>query len=167
AAAGRGGAGIQGLIDSGHEDVYLDVLLPAAEVLVATTPPEELAFARSYLQLVLSRIVQGTLDDDIRVRWLRGPAGSRLAALAGEPLVAKAATGAPADAPGGCGVDAADRSMLQALTEGLTNREMAARLDIPESEVAKRLARIIATLGASDRAQATSIAFRGLAPVAA
>jgi DNA-binding NarL/FixJ family response regulator len=49
----------------------------------------------------------------------------------------------------------------------MTNREMAARLDIPESEVAKRLARIIATLGATDRAQATSIAFRGLAPVAA
>ena len=57
--------------------------------------------------------------------------------------------------------------MLQLLTEGMTNREMAGRLGISEEDVAKRLARIIATLGATDRAQATSIAFRGLAPVAA
>jgi tetratricopeptide (TPR) repeat protein/DNA-binding CsgD family transcriptional regulator len=168
AAAGAAGEAIQGLTDSGHEDVYFDALLPAAEVLAATLPPEELVFARSYLQLVLSRIVQGTLDDEIRVRWLRGPVGSRLTALAGEPLDREAAAGAGDGATAaGPELDTADRQMLQALTEGLTNREMAARLEIPESEVAKRLARIIATLGASDRAQATSIAFRGLAPVPA
>jgi DNA-binding NarL/FixJ family response regulator len=141
------------------------VTLPAGEVLAAAAPPEALAFARSYMQLELSRIVQGTLDGEIRARWLRGPIGSRLVALAGEPIIKDA----PVTVPGveTAEMDDADRVMLQALTEGLTNREMAARLDIPESEVAKRLARIIATLGATDRAQATSIAFRGLAPVAA
>jgi DNA-binding CsgD family transcriptional regulator len=167
AATAAAGAAIQGLVESGHEDVYLDALLPAAEVLTSTLPPEELTFARSYLQLVLSRIVQGTLDEDIRVRWLRGPVGSRLVALAGEPLTAPAEGAAPAAGAAAAELDSADRQMLQALTEGLTNREMATRLNIPESEVAKRLARIIATLGASDRAQATSIAFRGLAPVPA
>jgi DNA-binding CsgD family transcriptional regulator len=153
---------IEGLVETNHEDRYFDVTLPAGEVLAEAAPPEALAFARSYMQLELSRIVQGTLDDEIRARWLRGPIGSRLVALAGEPII----NDAPAPAPGS-EMDDADRVLLQALTEGMTNREMAARLDIPESEVAKRLARIIATLGATDRAQATSIAFRGLAPVAA
>jgi DNA-binding NarL/FixJ family response regulator len=115
------------------------------------------------MQLELSRIVQGTLDDEIRARWLRGPVGSRLVALAGEPITRDAS------APAGTApdIDEDDRVMLQLLTEGMTNREMAGRLGISEEDVAKRLAGIIATLGATDRAQATSIAFRGLAPVAA
>jgi len=107
--------------------------------------------------------VQGTLDEEIRARWLRGPVGSRLVALAGEPIIRKASASSGA-APD---IDDDDRVMLQLLTEGMTNREMAARLAISEQDVAKRLAGIIATLGATDRAQATSFAFRGLAPVPA
>ncbi|HTK43855.1 MAG TPA: AAA family ATPase [Patescibacteria group bacterium] len=154
---------IERLVEANHEDRYFDITLPAGEVLAAAAPPEALAFARSYMQLELSRIVQGTLDDEIRARWLRGPVGSRLVALVGEPITREASS-ASADAPD---IDDADRVMLQLLTEGMTNREMASRLGISEQDVAKRLARIIATLGATDRAQATSIAFRGLAPVAA
>jgi len=163
AALAAARSAVQGLVDTNHEDRYFDVTLPAGEVLAAAASPEELAFARSYMQLELSRIVQGTLDDEIRARWLRGPVGSRLVSLAGEPISREASVPAGATPD----MDDADRVLLQALTEGLTNREMAARLDIPESDVAKRLARIIATLGATDRAQATSFAFRGLAPVAA
>ena len=163
AAAAAAQAAITGLVETNHEDRYFDVTLPAGEVLAAAAPPEEFAFARSYMQLELSRIVQGTLDEDIRARWLRGPVGSRLVALAGEPITRQAS--APAGAVPD--IDADDRVMLQLLTEGMTNREMAGRLGISEQDVAKRLARIIATLGATDRAQATSIAFRGLAPVPA
>jgi DNA-binding CsgD family transcriptional regulator len=163
AALAAAGTAISGLVETNHEDRYFDVTLPAGEVLAAAAPPEEFAFARSYMQLELSRIVQGTLDEEIRARWLRGPVGSRLVALAGEPIMrdASAPAGAVPD------IDADDRVMLQLLTEGMTNREMASRLGISEPDVAKRLARIIATLGATDRAQATSFAFRGLAPVPA
>jgi hypothetical protein len=41
---------------------------------------------------------------------------------------------------------------------------MAATLGLPEAELGERLARVLAHLGASNRAEATSLAFRGLAP---
>ena len=55
--------------------------------------------------------------------------------------------------------------MLQLLTEGRTNAEIAAELDIAEEEVGHDLARLFAQLGTSSRAEATSLAFRGLAAV--
>jgi DNA-binding NarL/FixJ family response regulator len=107
--------------------------------------------------VTLARIVQGTMDESIRVRWLKGPIGSRLVALAGEPVMATP------EAPG----QAADlgeeqRQLMVLLTEGLTNREIADRLSIPEDAVTSRLADVMVTLGAADRAQATSLAMRGL-----
>ena len=48
------------------------------------------------------------------------------------------------------------------MTEGLTNREMAERLGVTEAAIATRLASIMAAMGASDRAQATALAMRGL-----
>jgi DNA-binding NarL/FixJ family response regulator len=48
------------------------------------------------------------------------------------------------------------------MTEGLTNAEMAARLNVAEESIATRLAGVLAKLGASDRAQATTLAMRGL-----
>ena len=55
-----------------------------------------------------------------------------------------------------------DRELLILMTEGLTNRELAERLGVGESEITTRLASIMATIGASDRAQATTLAMRGL-----
>jgi DNA-binding NarL/FixJ family response regulator len=140
-----------------HEDVYPDVLIPAATVLLESGPPEAQAFVRSYLQVTLARIVQGTMDESIRVRWLKGPIGSRLVALAGEPVIATP------EAPGqAADLGAEERQLMVLLTEGLTNREIADRLSIPEEAVTSRLADVMVTLGAADRAQATSLAMRGL-----
>ena len=58
-----------------------------------------------------------------------------------------------------------ERRLLQLLTEGRTNAEIAAELDLAEDDVAARLARLFARLGTSSRAEATSLAFRGLAAV--
>ena len=58
-----------------------------------------------------------------------------------------------------------ERRLLQLLTEGRTNAEIAAELDLAEDDVAKRLARLFARLGTSSRAEATSLGFRGLAAV--
>ena len=73
-----------------------------------------------------------------------------------------AAPAAPAAAPG---LDEAARRLLQLLPEGRTNAEIAAELRLHEDDVAERLARLQAQLGASSRAEATSLAFRGLAAV--
>ncbi|HEY5488349.1 MAG TPA: helix-turn-helix transcriptional regulator, partial [Candidatus Limnocylindrales bacterium] len=99
-------------------------------------------------------------------RWLTGPIGRELVELAG-PLEGPAAAGvAPVTAAAGQpSLDDPERRLLQLLTEGRTNAEIATELDIPEDDVAKRLARLLARLGTSSRAEATSLAFRGLAAV--
>ena len=65
----------------------------------------------------------------------------------------------------GARLDEHERRLLQLLTEGRTNAEIAAELDLADEEVAQRLARLFARIGTSSRAGATSLAFRGLANV--
>jgi DNA-binding NarL/FixJ family response regulator len=62
-------------------------------------------------------------------------------------------------------LDEADRRLLQLLTEGRSNAEIATELALGEDDVGQRLARLQARLGASSRAEATTLAFRGLAAV--
>ena len=165
-----GGAALEALQAGLHEDVSLEIVIPAARALLAGAPPEVQGFVRGYLQSTLTRIAQGTQDEGVRVRWLTGPVGRELVALAGPmgaaPPTALPARGtAPSPGPSLRDLDGPDRRLLQLLTEGRTNGEIAADLDLDEDEVAKRLARLQARLGASSRAEATSLAFRGLAAV--
>ena len=120
--------------------------------------------ARGFLRLLLARIVAGTVDDEMRVKWLRGPVGKQLAELAGpmdEPMAA-AAVEAGAEVGTATALDDLDLRLLHLLTQGSTNREMATDLQLDEAAVAQRLARLLANIGASSRAQATSFAFRGI-----
>jgi DNA-binding CsgD family transcriptional regulator len=116
---------------------------------------------------MLSRIAQGTADEAIRVRWLTGPVGRELVDLAGPmdtPALASTESNAMASAAGPS-LDDMERRLLQLLTEGRTNAEIAGVLALGEDDGAERLARLQARLGASSRAEATSLAFRGLAAV--
>ena len=118
---------------------------------------------RGFTRMLLTRIAQGTVDDEMRVRWLRGPIGCELAELAG-PTDLPAAPAADAEGINqGPPVDEVDRRLLKLLTQGSTNREMADDLGLDEAAIAQRLAGLLATIGASSRAQATSFAFRSLA----
>jgi DNA-binding CsgD family transcriptional regulator len=65
----------------------------------------------------------------------------------------------------GPSLDDTERRLLQHLTEGRTNAEIAAELDLAEGDVGQHLTRLFARLGTSSRAEATSLAFRGLAAV--
>jgi DNA-binding NarL/FixJ family response regulator len=167
AAAAAGGAAFEALQAALHEDTSLEVVMPAARALFAGGPPDVQTFVRGYLQSVLSRIAQGTTDEAIRVRWLTGPVGRQLVELAGASGDGQgpAFVGEAAASDASPGLDQAERSLLQLLTEGRTNAEIAAELDIDEEEVGRRLARLQVRLGASSRAEATSLAFRGLAAV--
>jgi DNA-binding NarL/FixJ family response regulator len=168
AAAGAGGAALQAFQDAMTEDVHIEALLSAARGILAGAPPEYQGPLLSWLKLTLSRIAQATLDDTVRVRWLRGPLGKELVELAGGLDVDGVRTEAAASAPGASGsvadLDDIDRQIAHLLTEGHTNREMASKLDLSEPDVAARLSRVLAGLGASSRAEATSLAFRGLTP---
>jgi DNA-binding NarL/FixJ family response regulator len=169
-AAMVGGAALQALDAAHHEDTSLEILIPAARAVLAGGPSEFQEFVRTYLRTTLSRIAQGTADESVRVRWLTGPLGRELVALAG-PLDAPGANAAGDIAAGSpavaAGIDLSDteRRLLQLLTQGRTNAEIAAELDLPEEDVVRDLARLFAQLGTSSRAEATSLAFRGLAAV--
>ena len=166
AAATAAGAAIQALQNGLHEDTSLDILIPAARAVFAGAPPEVQGFMRNHLRSTLTRIAQGTADESIRVRWLRGPIGRQLIELADvDESVAGAVVGPAATDDSQPELDDAERRLLQLLTEGRTNAEIATDLDLGETEVAQRLVRLQARLGASSRAEATSLAFRGLAAV--
>ena len=165
AAAAAGAAVVQSLQDGLHEDAELEIVLPAARALAAGAPPEMQEFVRGFLRLTLSRIAQGTADEAIRVRWLKGPIGRELAELCGPIDETAADTAVSGKGSAGPSLDEAERRLLQLLTQGNTNAEIAAELDVTENDVGERLARLLARLGTSSRAEATSLAFRGLAAV--
>ena len=123
---------------------------------------------RAYLQEALSRMAQGTADEKIRVAWLTGPVGRELVELAGPmDVTVEAIPGARSPRPTSLPATSMRWSgrLLQLLTEGRTNAEIAAEIDCTEEQVAARLTRLFARLGTSTRAEATSLAFRGLAAV--
>jgi len=161
------GAAFEALQAGLHEDVSLEIVIPAARAVLAAGPPEMQGFVRGFLQQTLSRIAQSSTDEKVRVAWLNGPVGRDLVELVNpmEPLAAGVAATGPAGLDVAPSLDAADRRLLQLLTEGRTNAEIGADLELDEADVAQRLARLQAQLGASSRAEATSLAFRGLAAV--
>ena len=140
-----------------HEDAHIEVLLPAAEAMIAGGSEEEARTIRTYLQITLAMAAQRTVDENLRVRWLRGPVGRELVKLAGPLEGLKMHPGAT---DGDGALDESDIELLRPMIEGLTNREIAERMGLDEEVVARRLAEIFARIGASSRAEATAFAFR-------
>ncbi|MEO5703508.1 MAG: LuxR C-terminal-related transcriptional regulator, partial [Candidatus Limnocylindrales bacterium] len=167
AAVAAAGSAVAALQAAHHEDSSLEIVVPVAKAMFAGGPPEIQGFLRGYLRLLLARTAQGTLDEKVRVRWLRGPLGRELVGLVG-PLGdgdASSQTGGPAGAavPAGAfsDIDDIDRMLLRLLTEGHTNAEMAAKVELTDDAVGVRLAKLLARLGVSSRAEATTLAFKG------
>jgi tetratricopeptide (TPR) repeat protein len=155
-AAELAGSATESLHSAMHEDLELDVLLPAAAVFEATGALEWDSM-RQYLQMALAMIAQRTLDEDVRVRWFRGPVGREMTRLAG-PI--QSAPTAEAAATAESDVEEADAALLRSLVQGKTNAEIAQDLDLQEEVVARRLGELFARVGASSRAEATAFAFR-------
>ncbi len=140
-----------------HEDGNLDVVLPAAKVLMEVGAPEWEG-VRPFVQLSLAMVAQRTIDEDVRVRWFRGPVGREMSRLAGSIETVPG----PGDGDGDGGrepVDA-DTLLLRSLVQGRTNVEIADDLGIDEPAVTRRLGELFARIGASSRAEATAFAFR-------
>jgi DNA-binding CsgD family transcriptional regulator len=110
---------------------------------------------RAHVRLTLAMIAQRTVDDDVRVRWFRGPTGREMTRLVGpiEDIPTVSAGGVDGENP-------QDAKLLGSLIQGKTNREIAAELGIDEQAVARRLGELFARIGASSRAEATALAFR-------
>jgi DNA-binding NarL/FixJ family response regulator len=152
AAAGRAAASaIQAAM---REDIYPELLLPTARAVLAVGGESERQFIQFLLQMLLSMTLLRTKDEDVRVRWLRGPIGSEWARLAGPPAAAPATTGPSPVAA----LSDDDRKLLGLLTEGLTVAEIAGRIDSTEESVRLKLDEMFAKIGASSRGQATAFA---------
>jgi DNA-binding CsgD family transcriptional regulator len=139
------------------EDPHLEIMLPAARAILDHSDDDhEKEMVRTELRVIQGLALQRTMDDDIRVRWLRGPIGRQLAELAGPfegPLPSAEHAGAPA-------FDEADARLLRLLTEGKTNAEIARELKVDESVVTNQLTALYARTGTASRAEATAFAFR-------
>ncbi len=144
--------------DAFREDPHLEILLPAARVVLAAGDEAEAASLRDELQLLQAMIGQRTLDGEIRARWFRAPEGRALSDLAGpfEPAPRAAAGDA-----GNVALPADEQRLLGLLMEGRTNVEIADALATSQESVALALATMYARIGATSRAEATVLALTG------
>jgi len=160
ASAGKfGGAAMEAIQEAMREDVYPELLLPTARAILAAGDEEQQQMVQMFLRLLLAMTAQRTADEAMRVRWFRGPIGREWVRLAG-PMSAPAAD-RDGHGNGSLATLAEEElSLLGLLTEGLTNREIAERLGVPEDGVGLRLQQMFAKIGASSRGEATAYALR-------
>jgi DNA-binding CsgD family transcriptional regulator len=156
-AADAARAAVEALTAARHEDLDLDVLLPVTEAISAAGTEEERTNVLSYLRLQTAVIANRIVDEDIRIRWFRGPTGGALANLASDPDMTPTRRTQEGSVPG---LDDDDAQLLKLVVEGLSNDEIADRLNVDIGEVARRLASTYAKIGASSRADATAFAFQ-------
>ena len=143
------------LTSAHQEDLHLDTLLPVAQVFAAAGSPEWEP-TRDWIQIALAMVAQRTLDEDVRVRWFRGPVARELSALVGPLEVSPGTDGHEPTIE----MDEADAELLRCLIQGRTNAEIAEELGLDEPAVVRRLGELFARIGTSSRAEATAFAFR-------
>jgi DNA-binding CsgD family transcriptional regulator len=98
------------------------------------------------------------VDEDVRVRWFRGPVGSEWSRLAGPVAMGN---GDSAKADGALAtLNDDERRLLGLMTEGLTTAQIAERLGEDEEPVRLQLQNMFAKIGASSQGEATAFALR-------
>jgi DNA-binding NarL/FixJ family response regulator len=142
------------------EDVFLRIVLPAARAVLAGGTEEEREAMRRELRLAAALIAQRIADEDVRVKWFRGPLGRELSRLAGRSPDERVPEEPVGDGGLGASLDDDETALLWLVVEGLTNREIAAELALAEEVVARRLAEMYAKIGVSSRGEAAVFAFR-------
>jgi DNA-binding NarL/FixJ family response regulator len=160
-AAGAGRAALAALQEVHSEDLNLDVVIPSARAILSCGSEEEHNMIRGLLRMMLTMVARRTLDEDVRVKWFRGPIGQELSSLAGASDDAEDGPESD-DESAGTGGDLGDEDvrLLWLLIEGRTNREIARELEVTEDVVARRLAEIYARIGVSSPGEAAAFAFR-------
>ena len=140
-----------------REDLNLDIILPAAEAVIAGGTEAEAQTLKERLQLLLGLQAQRVLDDDVRAEWFRCETGRELTRLAGPVANRSVET----RGPGEKGLTEDDSHLLRLIVEGRTNHEIAEEIGAQEQVVSLRLAELFVRIGASSRAGATVTALTG------
>ena len=142
------------------EDLFLRIVLPAARGILAGGTEEERETVRGELRMGAALIAQRIADEDVRVKWFRGPLGRELSRLTGWSPDERVPEEAAGDGGPGTTLGDEETTLLWRLIEGSTNREIAAELGVHEEVVARRLAEMYAKIGVSSRGEAAVFAFR-------
>jgi DNA-binding CsgD family transcriptional regulator len=154
---------LEGLVQMGirYSDppypLYFDVVLAVARVL-APGEDEDAEWARNQVRGIVHLMGERTADEDVRVRWFRGPVQRELVELAG-------ATHIPDPEPAfnmlTLDLHEGEADILALVATGMTNSEIATELGRSEESVARDLTAIYAKLGVSSRSGAMLYAFLG------
>ena len=147
------------LQSSMREDPHLEILLPAARAVLAAGEPEEKQGVTGQLQVYQAFGASRMMDEQVRVRWFRGPVGSELAELAGPIRAPSAGVAAPAR---GDELDESQNRVLHMLVQGHSNREIGEELSLDDAGVNGLLSALYAQIGTSSRAETTAFAFRAV-----
>ena len=134
--------------------LHLDVILAALRILSERGDPS-LDDARTVARTVLQMVGERTMDEEVRVRWFRAPVPRELAELAGPVEVSPTANDQPVVPDQ---ISDREAQILRMITDGMTNQEIAQRLQVGEDRMVRELAEIYAKLGVSSRAGATVFA---------
>ena len=154
AASTAGSAAFKAMQAAMREDIYPELLLATARAVLAAGEETDKQNMLVQVQLGLAMTLIRTADEDIRTRWLHGPLGSEWARIAGHlpdtPL--------PDSESSVSVLNEDERKLLALLTEGLTEAEIARRMESTEESVRLSLGEIFAKIGATSRGQATALA---------
>jgi len=158
AALELGRSALDWLHSAHREDPHFEILLPAARSIMAGGDPDEQAQVIGELQLNQAFGAARIMDEQIRVRWFRGPVGSELAELAGPIQTPERSTSAPNRRV----LAEGESALLELLVQGKSNGEIADELGIDEVAVSRKLSALYARIGTSSRAETTAFAFRAV-----
>jgi hypothetical protein len=114
---------------------------------------------QTHLQLTLAMIAQRTMDEDVRVRWFRGPLGQEMTRLAG-PIDYASNVADGNGHPSGDGAEDQDAAAASEPGTGQDERRDRRRDRHRRAGGTRRLGELFARIGASSRAEATALAFR-------
>jgi DNA-binding CsgD family transcriptional regulator len=142
--------------DAMRDDPHLEILMPAARVILDAGDAAEQEAIRGELHLIQAMTAQRIVDEAIRVRWFSGPVGRELAELAGQ---FQPVTAAPQPAHEES-FDERESRLLRLLVQGRSNREIGEELEVDDAAVTGMLSALYARLGTSSRAETTALAFR-------
>jgi DNA-binding CsgD family transcriptional regulator len=135
----------------------------AANIIANARLYEQLAQKERRLEIFVDRMLRMQAEE----KRTAGPSEAQLEAMLGNVMrrTLRQFSEATQSLPSGAGPEVGtlterEADVLSLLVEGLTNKEIAARLYIKEGTVKNHLLRVMSKLGASDRTQAAVIAIR-------
>jgi DNA-binding NarL/FixJ family response regulator len=160
AAADAARSALQALTAAHGEDLFLRVVVPAARAILDAGAPQEREALQRELRMTAALIAQRITDEEVRVRWFRGPVGRELSKLAGAPPDGALRQRTDGDGDGASQLGEDDAGLLWLLIEGWTNQEIARELGVSEEILGRRLTEMYAKIGVSSRGEAAAFAFR-------